>query len=336
MDSVYQELSIDLVELDVENPRIKMYLENYKTITAEGIALALNSSSSDGATSFSSLRESIKVNKGIINPILVNHQSDGRYVVIEGNTRLQIYKDFREIDKDGPWNIIRCIVYEKLTQEEIHAIRLQCHLVGPRDWDPYSKAKYLNQLSNIDKLPMSTIISYCGGKRNEIVKLINAYADMQSYYMPKVKELGYDFDNRDFSKYAELQNRAIIDALAQTGFTKQDFTKWVINKNIDTAQNVRLLPQILRDKSARDEFFKTNITEAYKKINISNAASVDLNSIPYDVLSQALLLKMKKMEFEEFKKINNPKEEEGRSKKALLASLVDAIQEVIEYSTNED
>ncbi|WP_407721671.1 ParB/Srx family N-terminal domain-containing protein [Ruminococcus sp. JE7B6] len=51
-----------------------------------------------GTTSDScaSLRQSIEANNGIIHPIVVNKQADGTYVVIEGNTRLQIYKDFRK------------------------------------------------------------------------------------------------------------------------------------------------------------------------------------------------------------------------------------------------
>ena len=106
-----------------------------------------------------------------------------------------IYKDFQYSDPEGPWNTIRCIVYENLSKDDIHSIRLQSHLVGPRDWDPYSKAKYLDQLSNVERLPMETIISMCGGKKSEIIKLINAYTDMTKYYFPKINNLGIDFVN---------------------------------------------------------------------------------------------------------------------------------------------
>ena len=149
----YMKLPIDQVKLDLENPRIKQWLEIYgDDITSEGIALALSASSGTSSTStYSALKESIKVNKGIINPIIVNRNADGTLVVIEGNTRLQIYKEFAEVDPEGLWKEIIAIVYDALPVEQIHAIRLQTHLVGPREWDPFSKAKYLNQLSNIDK-----------------------------------------------------------------------------------------------------------------------------------------------------------------------------------------
>ncbi len=331
MESSYKELNINEIELDVDNPRIKMYLEQYKEITAEGIALALNSSASDGTT-FNSLKESIKVSNGIIHPILVNHTADGRYIVIEGNTRLQIYKDFQLSDPQGPWNTIRCIVYENLNREDIHSIRLQSHLVGPRDWDPYSKAKYLDQLSNKERLPINTIISMCGGKKTEINKLINAYTDMVKYYFPKIEEMGLDFDHRDFSKYAELQNKAINEALLMSKFDKKDFTDWVINKNIDTAQNVRLLPQILKDKAAKQEFLKSNITNAIKKLNISSATNVDLSNASFEDLCQTLSMRLRKLEFSEIQEMTNKEiTDKGRNRKTLLIRLTDEIKDLVYF-----
>ena len=91
-------LPIKDVSLDKNNPRIKQYLEIYgDNITAECVALALSySGSGDNSTSYQTLRESIKVSQGIIHPIVVNKDEEGTYTVIEGNTRLQIYKEFLE------------------------------------------------------------------------------------------------------------------------------------------------------------------------------------------------------------------------------------------------
>ena len=74
----YLKLSIDEVELDINNPRIQQYLEMYgDNVTSDGIALALNGASGNSSSSYQTLKESIKVNKGIINPIIVNKFSDG-------------------------------------------------------------------------------------------------------------------------------------------------------------------------------------------------------------------------------------------------------------------
>ena len=128
-------LNVQDISLDAENPRIKQYLEYYDpdSLTSEQIALALSDSSdSDAITTYRALRESIKTSQGIIHPVLVNHESTGKYVVIEGNTRVQIYREFLSSGAKGDWTKIMALVYEDLSEMDKHAIRLQSHLVGPR------------------------------------------------------------------------------------------------------------------------------------------------------------------------------------------------------------
>lgn len=332
----YMKLPIDQVELDLENPRIKQWLEIYgDDITSEGIALALSASSGTSSTStYSALKESIKVNKGIINPIIVNRNADGKLIVIEGNTRLQIYKEFAAVDPEGPWKEIIAIVYDALPVEQIHAIRLQTHLVGPREWDPFSKAKYLNQLSNIDKLPMAMIISFCGGKSAEIRKLIDAYTDMTKYYFKKADETGIDPDPREFSKFAELQNRSIKEALAIHHFTEEDFATWVIDGNIDNAQNVRKIPAILANSTARAVFLKSTISEAVKYLNTPQKGAVDLSSVSLYELAVELTNRLRTIEYKEVKALtNDPRYEERKNDlSVLLDELSDLINDIEEDS----
>ena len=325
----YIKLSIDEVELDINNPRIQQYLEMYgDDITSDGIALALNGSSGASSTSsYQTLKESIRVNGGIINPIIVNKYPDGRLVVIEGNTRLQIYKEFALADPEGPWKEIIAIVYDDLPENEIHAIRLQTHLVGPRDWDPFSKAKYLNQLSNIDKLPMATIISFCGGKKAEIEKLISAYTDMVTFYFPIAEAAEMDPDPREFSKFSELQNTSIKQALAVHKFDRTDFAKWVVNGNIDTAQNVRKLPAILANSVAREVFLKSTISEAEKYINSSGTGAKNLSEATMDELVSELIKRCRNIEFSYIKQLrDDPRFED---KKNRIIELETEIKDVI-------
>lgn len=326
----YKLLPINKINLDIDNPRIKQYLEIYgDNVTSDGIALALSfSAGNDTRSSLDALRESIRVNKGIIQPILVNKKIDGQYVVIEGNTRVQIYREFSEKDPQGPWDKIIAIVYDNLPVSQIHAIRLQCHLVGARDWDPYSKAKYLNQLSNIDHVPLSEIISYCGGKRNEVHKLIDAYCDMRKYYEPIAIKAGEDPDPREFSKFSELQNISIINSLQLHKYTKEDFAKWVVRGNIDTAQNVRKLPQILNNKMAHSEFLKTNISEAIKYLHAdtNNLKKLETESM-YD-LAYILSKKLRDITLKETKALKW--DDEYSEKKGILEDLQYSLNEVLE------
>ena len=210
--SSYTEIDTALLDLDFTNPRIQNYLQNYPEESRSGELLAMLLGT--GTDSCASLKESIKEHGGIINPIIVNHFPDGRYVVIEGNTRLQIYRDFIRDNVPGNWNKIRAIIYENLENNEMHSIRLQAHLVGPRDWDAYAKAKYLTFLSDEEKMPMKELLAYCGGssKASEIRYMIQAYKDMRDIYAPLQCMLiptqgkgiqGRSFFEADFGKTAE-------------------------------------------------------------------------------------------------------------------------------------
>lgn len=332
----YKMLDINEVELDINNPRIKQWIEIYKDeeLTSEAISLALSASAGGASTStYTTLKESIRVNKGIINPIIVNKFEDGRMVVIEGNTRLQIYKEFAELDPTGPWHQIIAIVYDQLPEEQIHAIRLQTHLVGPRDWDAFSKAKYLNQLCNVDKLPMSMIISFCGGKKTEIQKLIDAYSDMVKYYFPTAQEHEMDPDPREFSKFSELQNTSVAQALMVHKYSKSDFAEWVIKGNIDTALNVRKLPAILANTRAKDVFLKENITEAIKHLSTDEKNNKGLKEASFRDLVLELISRCRNIEWSYIKSLKNDPRFE--TEKNEIEELGSEIAELIEDMNGE-
>lgn len=283
--SSFVELSIDEIELDKSNPRIANYLDLYdeSVLTSETMALLLGSTSDACA----SLRESIKENKGIVHPIIVNHFNDGRYVVIEGNTRLQIYRDFRKKGVPGNWETIKSIVYENVNEEKMDSIRLQAHLVGPREWDAYSKAKYLNYLVNVKYMPMTSLIAYCGGssKASEIKKMIAAYQDMQEYYRPLCDD-DTMFDIKKFHGFVELQKRNIIEALVIHGYTKKDFAKWMIDGRFSKLEDVRSLPGILNSKKASEIFFRFDSKAAKKILAVEDISPDSLKDIPYEMLAK--------------------------------------------------
>ena len=70
--AVLQMLLTASINLDKDNPRIKHYLEQYREISSELIALALSDNSSEGSsTTYHSLRDSIKENsdKGLLKKV---------------------------------------------------------------------------------------------------------------------------------------------------------------------------------------------------------------------------------------------------------------------------
>ena len=255
-------LSIKEIEMDKTNPRIQRALSMYgDEITAERIALALKEGSGDenggSTTTFNRLRNSIKKNKGIINPIVVNKKQN-EYVCIEGNTRLLIYCDFyegREKTDDEQWLYIPCLVHEDADEEEIDAIRLQAHLIGPRQWDPYSKAKYLHYLWNVEYLSTDQIIEYCGGNRRQVEDSITAYNMVEEVYKPLLKS-DEDFDHTRFSGFVEYQDPKVQEAVLDAGFDTKDFSLWLHKRKIKRLDHVRLLPKIMQNKEAKEAFLR--------------------------------------------------------------------------------
>ena len=302
----YTELPVAKIELDKSNPRIARGVAYYgENITSETMALLLGSTSEACA----SLRESIRENGGIIHPIVVNKRTDGSYVVIEGNTRLQIYKDFIKNGVPGDWTKIRAIVYENLDNDRMHAIRLQAHLIGPREWDPYSKALYLHHLANVEHMPMATLISFCGGnsKASEIRNMIAAYNDMEDFYRPLCND-DTQFDHRNFHGFVELQRKNVIDALTMRGFNKTDFSQWMLDDRFSILQDVRRLQEILKSKKASEVFLKENSREAKKILAVEEITTDKLKDVPYELLAQELAKRMAKIELREVEHLRDDSE----------------------------
>ena len=275
--SVFEQIAVDELKLDSRNPRIAKYIEMYgDEISADDMSLALgagDSQTGEGGTTFASLRESIRTNGGVIHPIIVNKETAGRLIVIEGNTRTLIYRQFRDGKIQGNWSTIPAMVYSDLSDKEIDAIRLQAHLVGPRQWDPYSKAKYLDFLRNSKHLTFAQIVDFCGGRKREVADFIQAYNDMESYYRPLL-ESDDQFDASRFSAFVELQRTRVKQALLDTGFEKTDFARWVKEQLIYPLLEVRSLPRVLRNPKSREVFLKDGLREALKVLDTPSADDV--------------------------------------------------------------
>ena len=292
------------VELDRSNPRIRKFLEMYDTPTPEQIFLALGAgndeeSETPNVPTFQKLKQSILTHGGIIHPIILNRQDDGTLVCIEGNTRLALYKDFLQRGQTGDWHHIPALIHENLAETDMHAIRLQAHLVGPRPWDPYSKAKYLHELRYTDSMPLAMIVDFCGGRQSEVTTFIEAYIDMEHYYRPLIADDG-DFDPKRFSGFAELQKPGIKQAITETGHTLTDFALWIHEGKLKPLNTVRLLPRILKNEKAFKTFLKKGAKAAELTLD-KPEADQSLQKAPLDQLARALTRKLVSLPYGEYR-----------------------------------
>jgi hypothetical protein len=326
-------LPVDQVELDRANPRIRRFLEiHVGEPTYEQIALALDvtgRSSADeaqGATTPEKLKNSILQNGGIMQPIIVNRQPDGRYICIEGNTRLFIYRAFVNDETAGDWTHIPSLVHDNLASGDVDAIRLQAHLVGPRPWDAYSKAKYLWELQHKQLMPLERIVALCGGNRRDVTQSIQAYSDMETYYRPLCTE--DDYDTQNYSGFVEVQNNRIRDAIFNRGYTLKTFSEWIRSGKFKSLNQIRQLPRVLLEKRARETFIAKDIKAAVDVLE-KPELSGSLKGATISQLTRALTEAVGSIQFSEVKRLReNPDDDTVRyilDAREALQELIDAI-----------
>jgi ParB/Sulfiredoxin domain len=307
------QIPVKKIILDQRNPRIAHAMEGIAgAVNPDWITLALGHAAPEDeergtSTTYSSLKASIRANKGLINPIIVSPKADGSYVAIEGNTRVAIYLELAGEGVPGNWDTIPAVVRPEMAEQDEHAIRLQAHLVGPRPWRPYAKAKYLNYLYAHQKLSITELLDFCGGtgRRAEIQQYIDAYKDMQETYMPLALAAGSPPDYTLFSSFAELQN--IKPALARAGVTLQQFAEWVHDSKLSPQQTVRQLPRILANPEAKRQFLAHNAREALKVLDQPSSNAIVANA-SLEQLATALSVKIRQLNWSEVQSLMQAKD----------------------------
>lgn len=89
--------------------------------------------------SVANLIPEIRRHRGLIEPILVRHD---RMEVIEGNSRLAVYRHFRGEGVPGDWEMIPCHIVSALSDEQATAYLNQIHVKGKTQWSAYEKANF--------------------------------------------------------------------------------------------------------------------------------------------------------------------------------------------------
>lgn len=328
VNSSFKNLPIEELELDVNNPRIAELIDRIgrDNVTPEAIALSLGTSEE----SYENLKNSIKENGGVINPIVVHKTGENKYLVIEGNTRVQIYKKFLDDKIPGKWDEIPALIYENIQTEEIHAIRLQAHLIGAREWTPFAQAKYVHNLYYFEKMSLARIVEFCGGKKTRIQQLINAYQDVEDFYRPMCED-DTQVDPRKFSSFMELQRPQILRFLEANDICKKEFVKWVIDDKFDRQEHIRSLPEIWKSKDAKNSFLTEGSAVAIKKLNVEEYADKELRNVSYEKLAVALAEKLNDIKASEIRDMRKGLLDDKLNALIRVNESIDVILEEIDY-----
>ncbi|MEW6409384.1 MAG: ParB/Srx family N-terminal domain-containing protein [Nitrospirota bacterium] len=243
-----EEIDIDKLVLDEENPRIGYWRDNIMRVTdatSQGdLEIALKSG---GYEDYNRLKRSIETSEGAMEEIWVYPIEDGRYKIIDGNTRVLIYRDLKDkYPQKDCYKQIRCkVLPPDITEKSINFIRLIAHLRGVNDWQAYERARMLYILwyhrgYTEEELQSTTKLSL-----NDIRRWREAYKNMNEQFLPTYS---YKLDALlKFSYFVEFENRKIKDGMKRYGLTTKDFCDWVGNDEVTRAQDVRDLRKMFEN-----------------------------------------------------------------------------------------
>lgn len=179
------------------------------------------------------LKESIKSNGGLIDPIIVRA---GDMVVLEGNSRLAAYRILYRQDPIK-WAKIKAILLPKdIPDSAIFALLGQYHIIGRKDWEPYEVAGYLYRTLNETKKTAELLAPELGITPQKIKNLIDVY----EYMIEKD-----DNHPNKWSYYEELlKNRGIKKAFEEIPGLEDKFVNDIKDNKIRMAIDVRKLGDI--------------------------------------------------------------------------------------------
>jgi len=264
-----QRVDITKLRLDEENPRIGLYRDSQPKdgLSDVDIRFAIKNRSRHA---YSKLRDSIEINNGIINPIWVGPEDEGQHLVIEGNTRVLVYRELAEkYPSSEEWRAIRANVLPLGIQEsQINFIRLEAHLRGVTEWDAYERARYLYILNEAEGYSTTRLEQLTRLEARKIEIEIRAFRDMADVYRARFPDDPYEAQK--FSYFVEYEgNPRIKRDMAARRKTTDDFCDWVGNGRIPKAENVRRLPDILEDERATTYFVADGYERALEHLALA-------------------------------------------------------------------
>jgi hypothetical protein len=323
VDAKVMPISIESLYFDEYNPRISMYRDSHieplgiESLSQDQIRFGLEAS-----PSYNDLKNSIFDNSGAMTPIWVYEIKNNNFCVIEGNTRLAVYKDLNLEHPENPnFKTINCYVLSQEIEENVKDfIRLTAHLHGQTPWDTYERAKYLFVLYNNKRYPLKDLVRRTKLKPKEIMEDIEAYQIME-------KEFSKVFPRNDgryvhkysyFKEYAK--NKKLQGIMEEKKLSTKDFSKWVAEEKLNEARDVRKLPDILNNNISRESFLTKDYDRALELLkDIIPEKSDKIYQNMYDLTE-----KIKKLRVDQLKNIDS-------HKRKIIKDLKEELEDILKW-----
>ncbi len=267
-----RDIPIDEISLDEENPRIGYWRDNIgrftDTTSQADLELAIRAG---GIEEYNRLKRSIEAGGGATNPIWLMKKGS-KYVCIDGNTRVMIYRDLRDkYPRKENFRKIRAMILPEGTDERArNFIRLLAHLRAQNDWQAYERARMLFILWEQKGYTIEELLNTTKLKLNDIKRWIVAYKVMNDQFLPVYSSKPEAL--MKFSYFVEYESKRIKDGMKRHGLEDKDFCDWVGNDEITRAQDVRDLKEIFDNDAASDVLVEKGFRAAQEELRSSAPA----------------------------------------------------------------
>lgn len=205
--------------------------------------------------SVKNLKKEVKRHGGLIEPIVVRTDT---HQVIEGNSRLAVYRLLLHDAADGEWDRIPCELVSGLSDEEQAAYLQQIHVTGKTQWSAYEKANFAYVQHRERKRSVSRIAELFGEspptirKKISVIQMMADNGDTErsrfSYYEvlfglfspPKLRT-----DARASQELSDPLRKNLLERIARFGVEerKNEFTAMEMRSKVPS---VMKKPKILR------------------------------------------------------------------------------------------
>lgn len=283
----YEVLKVADISYDSQNPREYLYwLEiqcsrgkiskrEFEDQRFHWFALSNDDTAGEG---YQRVQDAIVTVGFIIHPIIVIKIKNSKYICIEGNTRLSIYKNLQNQAQADTgeavtkWDTIPAIVFTKLSEEVVHIIRRVSHFRTARSWTPASRAKYISDcLTKDNELILS---KQTGFSISELWDYKKAWAMYDKYIIQEAKRNNDKptFDN--FSIWEEVAKKGEIQEVVMRKGGFLELAKWIKERRFKRAEHVRQLSLIEKNKQAWSIFLKQDSKSALDFLGLKSDESL--------------------------------------------------------------
>ena len=215
--------------------------------------------------SVKNLLPEVRRHKGLVEPILVRYDTKE---VIEGNSRLAVYRKLRDEKFEGDWQFIPCEIVSKLTDEQQAAFLNEVHVKGKTQWSAYEKANFA-YVRKTKGLALSEIAKLFGESigtiriRTKVIEMMIKNKDTN-----RSRFSFYDAMVRDSDISKAMKDKELGEVILEK-------VKNLESDNADsfTAQELRdKLPVILEKPKVLKKYMKgqVNLDEGFQLARISN------------------------------------------------------------------